>query len=141
MAKKTYRTYNLRSLVLLLKGKDGKRIEITFRGGLSFDSTSKFTTANKEIQDALEECSGFGRDYYIESASEEESPASVAESAPEVAKTLDELTDMKDSKRFRNLVEMKNAMKEVGLKVEDGWNYTAAKAAARKAGYDYQIQR
>ena len=51
------------------------------------------------------------------------------------------LAEVKDSRRFRNLVEMKNAMAELGIELEEGANYAKAKAAANKAGYDFQIQK
>jgi len=139
MAKKIYKTYNLRSLTLFLKNDEGKREEIVFRGGLSFDSTAIFSTTLPALQDMLEKCSGFNRDYYLASVVENSEPQ--AAPAPVEEKVDNELVGMKDSRRFRNLVEMKNAMREAGLKVEDGWNYNTAKAAAHKAGYDYQIQR
>ena len=71
MAKKTYRTYFLKGYQLLLTTEDGSRVEIKFRGGIQVDSTSKFTTSNVELQELLESASGFGRDYYIESVTED----------------------------------------------------------------------
>ena len=79
MAKKTYRTYRLKGLQLLLLDESGRSIEVSFRGGIQIDSTAKFTTSDEKMQGALEKSSGFGRDYYLESV-REDSP--VADSAP-----------------------------------------------------------
>lgn len=71
MAKKTYRTYHLKGLQLLLCDEYGHQMEVTFRSGAQIDSTAKFTTSDENLQKTLESCSGFGRDYYIESVREE----------------------------------------------------------------------
>lgn len=144
MSRKTYRTYSLKSLQICLKDEDGKRIEIYFRGGIQIDSTAKFVTTEKDIQDRLEKLSGFGRDYYLESEVETEAPAAPApekkeEAAPAPEKEI--VNGMKDSRRFKNLVEMKNAMAELGIELEEGATYPKAKAAAAKAGYDFQIKK
>ena len=147
MAKKTYRTYSLKSLLLLLSDKDGKTVEIRFRGGIQIDSTSRYTTSIKEIQDLIENCNGFGTDYYIESVQGDDTdkPAPVEEKveekkeAPKVEKEI--MSEVKGSERFRNLVEMRNRMEELGIELEEGANYAKAKAAATRAGYDFQIQK
>lgn len=71
MAKKTYRTYHLKGLQLLLCDEYGHQMEVTFRSGAQIDSTAKFTTSDENLQKTLESCSGFGRDFYIESVREE----------------------------------------------------------------------
>jgi len=141
MAKKTYRTYYLKSLAIHAKDENDKRIDIIFRGGIQVDSTAKFTTADPKIQDMLEKSSSFGKTYYLESVAE---PQIIAPAKPaKVEKAAEEapLSDVKDIKRFRNLVEMKNALRELGVDVKDEWNYTATKAAAAKEGYDFQIKK
>jgi len=146
MAKKTYRTFTLKGLQMLLNDEDGNRFEVVFRGGIQIDSTSRFTTSNEKIQKALEESSGFGRDYYIE-AVKDDAPA--VEAAPVPEKKADEpkkaekeiMSEVKGSERFRNLVEMKNRMAELGIELAEGANYSTAKAAAVKAGYDFQIKK
>jgi len=143
--KKTYRTFSLKGLQLCLKDKFGTSVEVIFRGGIQIDSTAKFTTADPKVQELMEQCSGFGRDYYIESEREVGDPAAapVEEKKAEPAKAPEKevMTEMKDSRRFRNLVEMKNAMKELGIELADDATYPKAKAAAAKAGYDFQIQK
>lgn len=146
MVKKTYKTYSLKGLDLHIKDKDGNRLVVVFRGGIQIDSTARYTTSDPYIQEALEKCTGFGRDYYIEAEKEitpVEKPAPVKEekkkAAPKPEKEI--MTEVKGSERFRNLVEMKNRMAELGIELEEGANYSAAKAAAVKAGYDFQIQK
>lgn len=92
MAKKTYRTYHLKGLQLLLCDEYGHQMEVTFRSGAQIDSTAKFTTSDENLQKTLESCSGFGRDYYIERVREEKAVENenhnenenVAEEAPVV---------------------------------------------------------
>jgi len=145
MAKKTYRTYTLKSLQLLLQDEDGKRVEIRFYGGIQVDSTAKFTTKDKRLQNLLENCSGFGRDYYIESEipDETEKPAPEPEKKKVVIPMPEKeiMTEVKGSERFRNLVEMKNRMAELGIELDEGANYAKARSVSVKAGYDFQIQK
>ena len=143
MAKKTYRTYFLKGYQLLLTAADGSRVEVKFRGGIQVDSTSKYTTSNEEVQELLEKASGFNRDYYVESV-EEAAPAAEPAPAPKAEKPKVEkqvLSEVKDSRRFKNLVEMKNAMKEAGIAFDENATYAQAKAVAAAAGYDYQIKK
>ena len=149
MAKKTYRTHSLKSLLLMLKDEDGNRVEVKFYGGIQVDSTAKFTTKNEKIQALLEKSSGFGRDYYIESVVED-APVAVTAPAPKEEKKYEQVPEQKEkpimpevkgSERFRNLVEMKNRMKELGIEIEKDANYAKTKATAVAAGYDFQIKR
>ena len=145
MAKKTYRTFFLKGYHLLLNAEGGERIEIKFRSGIQVDSTAKYTTSNEEIQALLEGTDGFNRDFYIESVVEEDNAAPVAE--PEVRAAAPKqaekpvMTEVKGSERFKNLVEMKNRMAELGIELDEDANYQKAKAAAAKEGYDFQIQK
>lgn len=145
MVKKTYKTFSLKGLVIRTHDKWGRPVCARFTGGIQIDSTATFVTVDPEMQRILESCSGFNRDYFLaeerDMAPKSEAPAK--EDAPKVAPAAEEktLADVKDIKRFRNLVEMKNAMKELGLEVKDEWNYTATKAAAAKEGYDFQIKK
>lgn len=144
MAKKTYRTFSLKSLNLHLTGADGNRLVVRFSGGIQVDSTAKFTTRDAYVQGVLEKSSGFGRDYYLESEVRPVStpaPAPVKEKKAAPAPEKEIVNGMKDSRRFKNLVEMKNAMKELGIELGDDANYSKAKAAAAEAGYDFQIQK
>jgi len=138
MAKKTYRTFYLKSLDYSVKDSKGEKVRVIFRSGAQIDSTAKYSTKDKAIQKGLEALNAFGRDFYLEEVQEDPKPeeAKVIASSPEPKK---DLVTIKDSRRFRNFVEMKNAMREAGLEVKPNWTYAAACAAAYKQGYDYQI--
>ena len=141
MAKKTYKTYHLKGLQVLLFDEWGRTIEVNFKGGVQVDSTAKFSTNDEKVQKALENSRGFGRDFYLESTREEGAPVA-APVVEEKAKPAEEpLTDVKDIKRFKNLIEMRNYMAEVGIEGAQEMNYAQAKAAAKKEGYDFQIQK
>lgn len=144
MIKKTYRTFSLKSYEFEVKDQNGKEFKVAFRGGIYEDSTARFSTAREDIQKAVEERRAFGETYYLESTQiVEDKPEAPAPVKPEPAKAPEKepIGDMKDSRRFRNLVEMKNAMKELGIPADDDANYVKAKAEAAKAGYDFQIKR
>lgn len=66
MADKTYKTYYLKGLQLLLSDGQGGTMEINFRGGCQIDSTARFSTSDEKVQKLLEKCSGFNRDFYLE---------------------------------------------------------------------------
>ena len=143
MARKTYRTFRFKGLQLFVKGEDGRPIEINFRGGIQIDSTAKFTTSDEQLQKKIEALDVYGKSFYLESVEDEASKASenvepVAEPAPEQEERL---TDIKDIKRFRNIIEMKNYMADLGIAGVQDMNYAQAKSAAKKAGYDFQISK
>ena len=146
MAKKVYRTYYLKGLDVHLHDEWGRSINVEFKGGLQVDSTAKFSTNDEKVQKALEASSGFNRDYYLESVKEdapdvanEAVAAEKKEESPAVDKQA--LDNVKDIKRFRNLVEMRNYMAELGFEDTQKMSYMQAKAAAAKEGYDFQIQK
>lgn len=89
MAKKTYRTYHLKGLQVLVFDEKGRSIEVNFRSGCQIDSTAKFTTSDEDLQKALEKSSGFGRDYYLEST-REDTPKANTPAAPVVDETVNE---------------------------------------------------
>lgn len=142
MAKKTYRTYSLKGLQLMLRDPDGKRVEIVFRSGIQIDSTAKFSTSEEKLQEMIEGCHGFNRDFYLESV-QEEKKAVEPKKEPVAPKELEKpaMADVKDIKRFHNIVEMRNYMAELGFDGVENMNYMQAKSAAAKEGYDFQIQK
>lgn len=79
MAKKTYKTYHLKGLQLLLFDESGRSIEVNFRGGCQIDSTAKFSTSDEQVQKALEKSSGFKRDFYLDSVCEDATTAATEE--------------------------------------------------------------
>lgn len=119
----------------------GKTVEIVFRGGIHVDSTAKYSTTNEEIQKFLESRGGFNRDYYISEASGDGDAVPEVKTAPAPKTEEKKLTDVKDIRRFHNIVEMKNYMAEIGLEVTPEMNYAQAKSLAAKEGYDFQVQR
>lgn len=147
MPKKTYRTFFLKKLYTYVRDEEGNKIPVEFQGGIQIDSTSKFVTSSEMLQKGLESSPAFGRDYYLESEVEEDEPKK--ESAKPAAKKAEDkpaepavpLGDIKDIKRFHNLVEMKNYMAELGIEGVSEMNYLQAKAAALKEGYDFQISK
>lgn len=90
MAKKTYRTYQLKGLQVLTTDEAGHLIEVNFRGGSQIDSTAKFSTSDEKVQNALEKCSGYNRDYYLEHV-QEDTPDPVVEE-----NTTDRTVDVPD---------------------------------------------
>lgn len=82
MAKKTYRTYHLKGLALHLIDEHYHPIDVYFNAGAQIDSTAKFTTGDEKVQKAIEACSGFGRDYYLEEV-REDNPVDVGKNASE----------------------------------------------------------
>ena len=130
--------------MLHLRDKWGRPVEVVFRGGIQVDSTARFSTEDEKVQALIEKSRGLGRDFYIESVEETAAPA-VVEAKEEVKKVEApaeaQPTDYKDSKRFKNLVEMKAALREVGVEISDDANYLTAKKVAAAAGYDFQIKK
>lgn len=142
MATKVYKAFFLRSLSIDLP--IGKTV--VFQSGIYADSMGKYTTDNPAIQEALEKCRGFNDTFYLESvienapaAEETETGELVSSAEPEQEKTM--VTDIKDVKRFHNIVEMRNAMAELGFEGVQEMNYLQLKSAASKEGYDFQIQK
>ena len=133
----------MRGLQILTKDENGKRVEITFRGGVQIDSTARFSTSDEALQKKLESMEGFGTTYYLESVSDNSQPEKVveAENAPVEKKEETPMTDVKDIKRFHNIVEMRNYMAELGFEGVEKMNYMQAKSAAAKQGYDFQISK
>lgn len=67
MATKTYKTYNLKGLQLLLFDDSGNTVLVNFKSGNNWaDNTCTFTTSDEDVQSEIESCSGLNRDYYIE---------------------------------------------------------------------------
>ena len=147
MIVKTYRTYFLKSLSFDIPGEnEGEEIHILFQGGIQVDSTAKYVTSNPYIQKKLEESRRFDYDYFLEDTkivSDPSDEAPAEKEAPSAPKKEEEkpLTDVKDIKRFHNIVEMRSAMAELGFEGVQEMNYAQLKSAASKEGYDFQIQK
>ena len=50
-------------------------MEVNFKGGIQIDSTAKFSTSDEKVQEALEKCSGFNRDFYLDGVIEDKTVA------------------------------------------------------------------
>lgn len=137
MLTKIYKTRTLRgySLTLLI---DGKPEFIRFSEGYQVDSTAIFSTSDPKIQKALEALHAFGPEFYIAGEQNDEEVETSQEPVKE-EKILPK--EYIDAKKFKNLVEMKDALIAAGLKIENSWNYTQTKKFAFEHGYDYQVSR
>jgi hypothetical protein len=144
MITKTYRTTELKGLTLHVMI-DGKMAHIAFKRGCTLGSTATFTTEDKKIQDALESLKAFGTTYIIEKevvteeeAKAEEAPKVVPEPIEEEEK---EVVDILDAQTFKNLVELRNALRDKGVDVSQITNVKVAESIARKNGYNYTIEK
>lgn len=125
MAKKTYRTYHLKGLQVLLFDDYGRPLEVNFRGGCQIDSTSKFTTSDENVQKALEACSGFGRDFYIESVREDAPVVNENEDVVEEEAVAENLLKVEVADKAEAIEWLKEHHAEKG--------YTAAKLRTKSA--------
>ena len=130
MAKKTYRTYHLKGLQLLLCDEYGHQMEVTFRSGAQIDSTAKFTTSDEALQNVLEKSSGFGRDYYIESVREEKP---VAVETPAVENVVDDAVETSEPESNAIKVADKSEAIEWLKEHNPEAGYTAAKLRSKDA--------
>ena len=130
MAKKTYRTYHLKGLQLLLCDEYGHQMEVNFRSGCQIDSTAKFTTSDEALQKVLESSSGFGRDYYIESVREEKP---VAVETPAVENVVDDAVETSEPESNAIKVADKSEAIEWLKEHNPEAGYTAAKLRSKDA--------
>lgn len=146
MTIKTYRTRELKGLSLLLLTGNGARISISFKRGCTLGSTATYTTSDPEEQKALEATNDFGRTFYIEKEEK------IGEDAQNIDDTIidsdieeqaqeEEVVDMLDAQTFKNLVELRNALKDKGIDVSQITNVKAAESLARKNGYNYIVKK
>lgn len=145
MTIKTYRTRELKGLSLQVFIDGDVRTPIVFKSGCTLGSTATYTTANPKIQKALESLSSFGRTFYLEKESSTEEAAPVVE-APRVVKEQiqeeeNEVVDILDAQTFKNLVELRNALKGKGIDVSQLTNVKAAESVAKKNGYNYTVEK
>lgn len=125
MAKKTYRTYSLKGLQLLLFDERGHTVEVNFRGGVQIDSTAKFSTYDEKIQKALESCIGFNRDFYLESTREDAPVANENEDVVEEETVTEDLQKVEVADKAEAIEWLKEHHAEKG--------YTAAKLRTKSA--------
>ena len=144
MTTKTYRTRELKGFSVH-KTIDGKLVSVTFKRGCTLGSTASYTTSNEKIQDMLESLNSFGSDFYI-SEQHTTQVAPVEEVRPKVEPTPEpeeekEVVDILDAQTFKNLVELRNALKDKGIDVSQLTNVKAAESVAKKNGYNYTVEK
>lgn len=143
MTTKTYKTRELKGFNLHLTI-GGKMTHISFKRGCTIGSTATYTTADPAIQDALESLKSFGVTFYLESKSTTSEYVSIKEPEKVVEKPVEEekeVVDILDSQTFKNLVEIRNALKDKGIDVSNITNVKVAEATAKKNGYNYTIEK
>lgn len=137
MAKKTYRTYHLKGLQILLFDDYGRPMEITFRSGCQIDSTAKFTTSDENLQKTLEASSGFGRDFYVESVREEKAAPDASPVAEDGDDGLNEANGQTDEAEDNKTLQVEVADKSDAIEWLKEHNpeagYTAAKLRSKEA--------
>mgnify|MGYP002516593035 FL=1 len=150
MATKTYRTRVLKGLSLHLFIDGDVRTPVTFKRGCTLGSTATYVTSNPKIQKALESLRSFNIDFYLEreELTQEEKDAMKANNEPKIAQVEQapveeekEVVDILDAQTFKNLVDLRNALKEKGVDVSQLTNVKAAENVARKNGYNYTVEK
>lgn len=141
---KTYRTRELKGLTLQVFVEKDVRTSIVFKSGCTLGSTATYTTSNPKIQKAIESLSSFGKTFYLEKEVPVDEPAAVVVKAkPEPVKPVveEEVVDILDAQVFKNLVELRNALRDKGIDVSQITNVKAGETIARKNGYNYTIEK
>lgn len=140
MTIKVYKTTKLKRFMKTVDLPDGTKKEVYFASGVGVGATATYSTSNADIQQALESDKLFGIKYKLVSTRE---AGAASASAPVMPVQEEKILprEFLDSKRFRNSVEMKNAMLQAGLDVADVTNYPKLVSIAAKAGYDYKIEK
>lgn len=146
MAIKTYRTRELRGLSLHIFVEGDVRTSIIFKGGCTLGSTATYTTANPKIQKAIEALNSYGKTFYLESETKEENEEIEVQDKevvvePEVVDEEKEVVDILDAQTFKNLVELRNALKDKGVDASGVTNVRAAENLAKKHGYNYTVEK
>lgn len=146
MTIKTYRTYSLKGLTIPVTTEENVKIQISFKRGCAIGSTATYTTSDPKIQEELESLNAFCTKYYLENAvTVGEEIAEVADEA-EVAETPveeeeKEVVDILDAQTFKNLVELRNALKAKGIDASQITNVKAGETLAKKNGYNYTVEK
>lgn len=145
MVTKTYRTRTLKGYVLHMKI-DGKTVDIAFKRGCTIGSTATYQTSDPRIQQKLESMKAFGPTFYLENTTktDEDAPAVVkpeVEEKPIIEEEEKEVVDVLDAQTFKNLVELRNALKAKGIDVSQITNVKVGESIAKKNGYNYTVEK
>ena len=140
MAKKTYRTYKLKGLQILLSDELGHSIEVNFKGGLQVDSTAKFSTTDEKVQEALEKSSGFRRDFYLDSVRDDIHTPVKAESGKRKAESKKETENVVKVADKADAVEwLKENHPDKGYTANKLRSEAAFTAACQECGVTFQF--
>lgn len=149
MITKTYRTRELKGFSVH-ETIDGKLVSVIFKRGCTLGSTATYTTSDEKIQKMLESRNSFGSDFYIASTNvvEDEKPIEVKIAAQKeepkvepIPEEEEEIVSVLDAQTFKNLVELRNALKDKGIDVSQITNVKAAESIAKKNGYNYTVDK
>lgn len=144
MITKTYRTRTLKGYVLHMTI-DGKTVDVAFKRGCTIGSTATYKTSDPKIQQALESMKAFGPTFYLDETEVtcEDTPAVETPKVEEkpIVEEEKEVVDILDAQTFRNLVELRNALKDKGVDVSAVTNVKTAEALAKKNGYNYTVEK
>lgn len=147
MTIKTYRTRALKGYSIHVFIEGDKRTPIVFKGGCTVGSTATYATSNEKIQNALESLGSFGVTFYLDKVEKIGEDKPVVETpvvAPEPEQTPEEekeVVSVLDAQTFKNLVELRNALKDKGIDVSSVTNVKAAENIAKKNGYNYTVEK
>ena len=130
------------------------RTPVVFKRGCTLGSTATYVTSNPKIQKALESLRSFNVDFVLEreELTKEEKEAAMVNTKPATVeakpKTTEptieeeaEVVDILDAQTFKNLVELRNALRDKGIDVSQITNIKAAENIAKKNGYNYTIEK
>jgi hypothetical protein len=124
---------------------DGKAVDVAFKRGCTIGSTATYKTSDPRIQKALESMKAFGPKFYLESTEVTGENAPVAEpkveEKPIVEEEEKEVVDVLDAQTFKNLVELRNALKDKGVDVSQITNVKVGESIAKKNGYNYTVEK
>lgn len=123
---------------------DGKAVDVAFKRGCTIGSTATYKTSDPRIQKTLESMKAFGPKFYLESTEVTGEDAPVAEPKVEEKPIVEEeveVVDVLDAQTFKNLVELRNALKDKGIDVSQITNVKAAESIAKKNGYNYTVEK
>lgn len=144
MTLKTYRTSSLKGLALHLVI-SGKTRYVEFKSGCTLGSTSAYTTADADIQKALESLKSFGSMFYLEREETigEDPDVKVATKVIDepIIEEEKEVVDILDAQTFKNIVELRRALQDKGIDVSQVTNVKAAETLAKKNGYNYTVEK
>ena len=144
MITKTYRTRTLKGYVLHMTI-DGKSVDVAFKRGCTIGSTATYRTSDPKIQQALESMKAFGPTFYLDETevTGEDTPAVETQKVEEkpIVEEEKEVVDILDAQTFRNLVELRNALKDKGVDVSAVTNVKAAEALHKHNGYNYTLEK